>query len=181
MKTTWKIFLLVLGLLLQGGCKHYDRPSIAVEKIMKKMAGKYQLKELHIVQYDAEGKTIQDTTLFNITTFELFEPNYDQDEPFPQLYFDNILLKYSAVMQHFNIVFAPIPSDYSGKSVIFWDPDSYQKRINLWGIGPLIKLHLIMNRDVLSKKEERWWIMGKSNEGDTSSDYFEEWKLQRVK
>lgn len=160
-------------------CKeHYDRPQVDVKKIIEKMVGKYDLT-LHILEYNSNGSVSRDTTINNITQIELIAPT--DNDPFPKFRFANILAKHSAIIQHFNVVIAPLPSDYSGNSEIFWDPDNYEKRINLWGIGPMVDYHLIVNREKISKKEEKWWIMGGGAEGQNGNAYLEEWILKKLK
>lgn len=174
-----KSFYWILSLFILISCKeHYNRPEVDVKKMIEKMVGKYELT-LHITEYDAGGKVSRDTIIPNITQIELIAPT--DDDPFPKLRFANILAKYSAIIQHFNVVIMPLPPDYSGSSEIFWDPDNYEKRINLWGIGPMVDYHIIVNREITSKKEERWWIMRGGSEGENRNAYLEEWDLKKLK
>ncbi len=130
-------------------CNDYDYPDFLRDKIMQDMKGNYQITKF----------INQDTTIYNLCTITLtfYE---DPDYEFPQIYFDNILSKYSYIFKYFLAAYGDnIPSDYSGRSWIYWEADVYEKRINLWAIAGLMTLHKVLNREIISSTEEKWWLV----------------------
>lgn len=144
----WFVFM---STLLLYSCLKYDNPLTVRNELVEKMKGDYRVTELKN----------QDTLIYDFCTFTLTgeEPEADP-EIFPKIYFDNILGKHSKIFQYFCQAYCLyVPPDYSGRSYIFWDPDVYGKRINLWAIAGFTDLHKVVNREIISKKKEKWWLV----------------------
>ncbi|MCX7742931.1 MAG: hypothetical protein N2167_00050 [Flavobacteriales bacterium] len=143
------VFIVFAGIALYG-CHGYDYPLDVRAEILNQMQGDYRITLFKN----------QDTTINNFCTFTLTNENLDAADPFPKIYFDNILSKHSTIFQYFCIAYClDIPPDYSGRSYIYWEPDVYEKRINLWAIAGLQDLHKVVNRKIISNKEEKWWLV----------------------
>lgn len=136
--------------LLLLSCHGYDNPLDVRREIMQAMKGDYQITKF----------VNQDTTIHNLCTITLTYEDVDLNSEFPQIYFDNILSKYSYIFKYFGAAYANnVPPDYSGRSWIYWEADVYEKRINLWAIIGLMDIHKVLNREIISSKEEKWWLV----------------------
>ncbi len=177
------LFLLAITLGSLLGCKEkYSHPQYIVEEIMQHLKGTWKITQIHAVEFNDQGEIISDTVYNYIYEVEIIPANYDLSDPFNYFYVELKILKNSNVAKYFSQVFYPIPMDYSGRDYLYCDPDSYEKRIILWGIIPMGSLHLTLNREIIDKNKEKWWLFfpnGAEDGNIITSSYFEEWVLER--